>query len=116
MVSETYGNSAEAALKCVLQVPKDDPAPLAAATTRPGVAATMSTLAYPPFKAGAALFDARPHRGRAVRLEHRHVGRRHRGAEFGLDKLRRVNSAMIWPTYASIWAANCSTHGTRTRW
>ena len=53
MVSEAYGDSAEAALKHALQVPKHDPAPLAAliaaATTRLGVVATMSTLAYPPF-------------------------------------------------------------------
>ena len=53
MVSEAYGDSAEAALKHALQVPKHDPSPLAAliaaATTRLGVVATMSTLAYPPF-------------------------------------------------------------------
>src|SRR5580692_3286539 len=53
MVSEAYGDSAEAALKHALQVPKHDPAPLAAliaaATSRLGVVATMSTLAYPPF-------------------------------------------------------------------
>ena len=53
MVSEAYGGSAEAALKHALQVPKHDPTPLAAliaaATTRLGVVATMSTLAYPPF-------------------------------------------------------------------
>jgi FMN-dependent oxidoreductase (nitrilotriacetate monooxygenase family) len=53
MVSDIYGGSAEASLKHALQVPKHDPAPLAAliaaATTRLGVVATMSTLAYPPF-------------------------------------------------------------------
>ena len=53
MVSETYGGSAEAALKHALQVPKHDPSPLAAliaaATGELGVVATMSTLAYPPF-------------------------------------------------------------------
>jgi FMN-dependent oxidoreductase (nitrilotriacetate monooxygenase family) len=53
MVSEAYGESAEATLKHALQVPKHDPAPLAAliaaATSRLGVVATMSTLAYPPF-------------------------------------------------------------------
>ena len=53
MVSEAYGDSAEAALKHALQVPKHDPMPLAAliaaATSRLGVVATMSTLAYPPF-------------------------------------------------------------------
>ena len=32
--------------------------------------------------AGAALLDAGPHRRRPVRLEHRHLGRGHRGAEF----------------------------------
>ena len=53
MVSDIYGGSAEASLKHALQVPKHDPAPLAAliaaGTTRLGVVATMSTLAYPPF-------------------------------------------------------------------
>ena len=53
MVSEAYGDSAEAALKHALQVPKHDPMPLAAliaaATSRLGVVATLSTLAYPPF-------------------------------------------------------------------
>jgi FMN-dependent oxidoreductase (nitrilotriacetate monooxygenase family) len=53
MVSEAYGGSAKATLKYALQVPKHDPMPLAAmigaATSRLGVVATMSTLAYPPF-------------------------------------------------------------------
>ena len=53
MVSEAYGGSAAATLKYALQVPKHDPMPLAAmigaATSRLGVVATMSTLAYPPF-------------------------------------------------------------------
>jgi FMN-dependent oxidoreductase (nitrilotriacetate monooxygenase family) len=53
MVSEAYGGSSEATLKHALQVPKHDPMPLAAmiaaATSRLGVVATMSTLAYPPF-------------------------------------------------------------------
>src|SRR5271154_4633905 len=53
MVSEAYRHSAEATLKYCLQVPKHDPIPLAtmiaAATSRLGVVATMSTLAWPPF-------------------------------------------------------------------
>ena len=53
MVSEAYGGTAEATLKYALQVPKHDPLPLAAmigaATSKLGVVATMSTLAYPPF-------------------------------------------------------------------
>jgi FMN-dependent oxidoreductase (nitrilotriacetate monooxygenase family) len=53
MVSETYGDSSEAALKYAQTVPKHDPAPLAAllggATRHLGIVATMSTLAYPPF-------------------------------------------------------------------
>ncbi len=53
MVSEAYRGTTEAALKHVLQVPKHDPMPLAAmiaaSTSRMGVVATMSTLAYPPF-------------------------------------------------------------------
>jgi alkanesulfonate monooxygenase SsuD/methylene tetrahydromethanopterin reductase-like flavin-dependent oxidoreductase (luciferase family) len=53
MVSETYGGSAEAGLRGGVMVPKHDPAPLAVAmgmaTSRLGVVATMSTLAYPPF-------------------------------------------------------------------
>ena len=53
MVSEAYRGTAEAALKHALQAPKHDPMPLAAmiaaATSRMGVVATMSTMAYPPF-------------------------------------------------------------------
>jgi FMN-dependent oxidoreductase (nitrilotriacetate monooxygenase family) len=53
MVSEAYRGTSEATLKYGLQVPKHDPLPLAAmiaaATTRLGVVATMSTMAYPPF-------------------------------------------------------------------
>ncbi len=54
MVSEAYGGTSEVYLKHALgMVPKHDPAPLAAiiaaATTRLGVVATMSTMAYPPF-------------------------------------------------------------------
>jgi alkanesulfonate monooxygenase SsuD/methylene tetrahydromethanopterin reductase-like flavin-dependent oxidoreductase (luciferase family) len=53
MVSEAYGGTSEAALKHCLQVPKHDPIPLAAmiasGTSRMGVVATMSTMAYPPF-------------------------------------------------------------------
>jgi FMN-dependent oxidoreductase (nitrilotriacetate monooxygenase family) len=53
MVSEAYGGTAEAALKHCLQVPKHDPIPLtamiAAGTSRMGVVATMSTMAWPPF-------------------------------------------------------------------
>src|SRR3984957_10074834 len=53
MVSESCGASTEAALRHALMVPKHDPTPLAAllgaATSRMGVVATFSTLAYPPF-------------------------------------------------------------------
>lgn len=53
MVSEAYGGSPEATLKYALRVPKHDPIPLsamiAAATSKLGVVATMSTLAWPPF-------------------------------------------------------------------
>lgn len=53
MVSEAYQGTAEATLRYALQAPKHDPLPLAAmigaATTRLGVVATMSTMAYPPF-------------------------------------------------------------------
>src|SRR5271163_703010 len=53
MVSEAYRGTAEVTLKHALQVPKHDPLPLAAmiaaATSRLGVVATMSTMAYPPF-------------------------------------------------------------------
>src|ERR1700731_1255986 len=53
MVSEAYRGSAEATLKYGLQVPKHDPVPLAAmiaaAPSRLGVVATMSTMAWPPF-------------------------------------------------------------------
>jgi FMN-dependent oxidoreductase (nitrilotriacetate monooxygenase family) len=53
MVSETYGGSSEEGLKSGVMAPKHDPVPLAVAmgmaTSRLGVVATMSTLAYPPF-------------------------------------------------------------------
>ena len=53
MVSEAYRGTAEATLKHALQTPKQDPLPLAAIiaanTSRLGVVATMSTMAYPPF-------------------------------------------------------------------
>src|ERR1700726_115701 len=53
MESEAYRGTAEATLKYGLQVPKHDPVPLAAmiagATSKVGVVATMSTMAWPPF-------------------------------------------------------------------
>jgi FMN-dependent oxidoreductase (nitrilotriacetate monooxygenase family) len=53
MVSEAYGGTSEAYLKYASMAPKHDPAPLAAimaaATSRMGVVATMSTTFYPPF-------------------------------------------------------------------
>ncbi|CAL9321943.1 NtaA/DmoA family FMN-dependent monooxygenase [Streptomyces sp. SudanB182_2057] len=53
MVPESYGGSAERALRQGMVVPKHDPVPLAAAmglaTSHLGIVATLSTLAYPPF-------------------------------------------------------------------
>ena len=53
MVSEAWGGTAEMSLSQALQVPKHDPVPLAAmiaaATSRLGIVATMSTLSWPPF-------------------------------------------------------------------
>jgi FMN-dependent oxidoreductase (nitrilotriacetate monooxygenase family) len=53
MVPETFGGNAKLALKGAVQVPKHDPAPLAAVlashTKHLGIVATMSTLSYPPF-------------------------------------------------------------------
>jgi FMN-dependent oxidoreductase (nitrilotriacetate monooxygenase family) len=53
MVPEAYGHSTEATLKHAMMVPKHDPMPLAALiaaqTSKLGVVATMSTMAYPPF-------------------------------------------------------------------
>jgi long-chain alkane monooxygenase len=53
MVSEAWEGTAEMSLSQALQVPKHDPVPLAAmiaaATSRLGIVATMSTLAWPPF-------------------------------------------------------------------
>jgi FMN-dependent oxidoreductase (nitrilotriacetate monooxygenase family) len=53
MVSEAYGGTSEAYLKYASMAPKHDPAPLAAimaaATSRMGVVATMSTTFYPPY-------------------------------------------------------------------
>src|SRR5271156_2264674 len=53
LVPEAYRGSTETTLKYAHQVPKHDPVPLAAivaaATSRLGVVATMSTMAWPPF-------------------------------------------------------------------
>ncbi|WP_075214243.1 NtaA/DmoA family FMN-dependent monooxygenase [Mongoliimonas terrestris] len=53
MISDAYGGSMEAYLKYALMGPKGDPAPLAALianhTSKMGVVATLSTMAYPPF-------------------------------------------------------------------
>jgi FMN-dependent oxidoreductase (nitrilotriacetate monooxygenase family) len=53
MVPQAFGGSTELSLRNAMMVPKHDPAPLAVAmgmaTSRLGVVATMSTLAYPPF-------------------------------------------------------------------
>jgi long-chain alkane monooxygenase len=53
MISDSYGGSTEAYLKHAIMGPKHDPAPLAALlganTTRMGIVATLSTMAYPPF-------------------------------------------------------------------
>jgi FMN-dependent oxidoreductase (nitrilotriacetate monooxygenase family) len=53
MISEAYGGTMEAYLKYAVMGPKNDPAPLAALiganTSKLGVVATLSTLAYPPF-------------------------------------------------------------------
>lgn len=53
MISDAYGGSMEAYLKNAIMVPKHDPMPLAALiganTSRMGVVATMSTMAWPPF-------------------------------------------------------------------
>jgi FMN-dependent oxidoreductase (nitrilotriacetate monooxygenase family) len=53
MLSEAYGGSTRQYLKSAIQVPKHDPAPLAAVigaqTSHLGIAATLSTLGYPPF-------------------------------------------------------------------
>ena len=91
MVSEAYGDSAEAALKHALQVPKHDPMPLAALISRGHNAAWRRRhdvhAGLSAVHAGAALLDAGPHRRRPVRLEHRHLGEDTAAQNFGLDKL-----------------------------
>ncbi|MGB9646365.1 MAG: LLM class flavin-dependent oxidoreductase [Stellaceae bacterium] len=85
MVSDAWGGTAEMSLGQALQVPKHDPVPLAAmiaaATSRLGIVATMSTLAWPPFMLARVSTTIRPHRGRPVRLEHRHQWRGRRRTE-----------------------------------
>jgi FMN-dependent oxidoreductase (nitrilotriacetate monooxygenase family) len=53
MVPQAFGGTTELSLRNAMMVPKHDPVPLAVAmgmaTTRLGIVATMSTLAYPPF-------------------------------------------------------------------
>ncbi len=68
MVSEAYGGTSEAYLKHATMAPKHDPAPLAAimaaATSKMGVVATMSTTFHPPFMLARlrSTLDARRHR------------------------------------------------------
>jgi long-chain alkane monooxygenase len=91
MLSEAYGGSTEHYLKHAIQVPKHDPAPLAALmgsnTTRLGVVATMSTLGYPPFLL-ARLSATIDHLTRG-RFGWNIVtsGEDHAAQNFGLDKL-----------------------------
>jgi FMN-dependent oxidoreductase (nitrilotriacetate monooxygenase family) len=53
MVPQAFGGTTELSLRNAMMVPKHDPAPLAVAmgmaTSRLGIVATLSTLAYPPF-------------------------------------------------------------------
>src|SRR6202011_1690622 len=68
MVSEAYGGNSDVYLKYATMAPKHDPAPLAAimaaATSKMGVVATMSTTFYPPLRWAIAA-AATPKRGRA---------------------------------------------------
>jgi hypothetical protein len=86
MLSEAYGGSSRHYLKNGMQVPKHDPAPLAAVmgaqTSHLGIVATLSTLGYHPFSPGAPVRHHRPHQQGQVRLEHRHQRRGRSGAEF----------------------------------
>jgi long-chain alkane monooxygenase len=100
MVSEAWGGTAEMSLSHALQVPKHDPVPLAAmiaaATSKLGIVATMSTLAWPPFMLARA----------AVTIDHIAGGRfgwnivtsgeDAAAQQFGLDKLppRELRYAM----------------------
>jgi FMN-dependent oxidoreductase (nitrilotriacetate monooxygenase family) len=91
MLSEAYGGSTEHYLKHAIQVPKHDPAPLAALmgskTKSIGVVATMSTLGYPPFLL-ARLSATIDHLTRG-RFGWNIVtsGEDHAAQNFGLDKL-----------------------------
>ena len=86
MVSEAWKGTSEGTLKWALQAPKHDPLPLAAmigtATSRLGVVATMSTMAYPPFMLARLGHHARPYLRRPLRLEHRDHRRGHRCPKF----------------------------------
>jgi alkanesulfonate monooxygenase SsuD/methylene tetrahydromethanopterin reductase-like flavin-dependent oxidoreductase (luciferase family) len=86
MLSDAFGHSTEMYLKKAIMLPKHDPAPLAAliaaSTTRLGIVATLSTMAYPPFLLARLCADARQYRRGALRLEYRDQRRRHGGAEF----------------------------------
>ena len=100
MVSEAYRGTAEATLKYGLQVPKHDPVPLAAmiaaATSRLGVVATMSTMAWPPFMLARVGNNDRSYRRRPVRLEYRHQWRGHRGAEFRPRQIAAARTALCY--------------------
>src|ERR1700730_14778201 len=85
LVPEAYRGSTETTLKYAQQVPKHEPVPLpamvAAATSRLGVVATMSPLAWPPFMLARASKHDRPHCRRPFRLEYRDQRRGSRSPE-----------------------------------
>jgi long-chain alkane monooxygenase len=117
MVSEAYRGTSEATLKHVLQVPKHDPLPLAAmiaaATTRLGVVATMSTLAYPPFMLARLASTIDHISGGRFGWNIVTSGEDAAAQNFGMDKLPPRDTR--WRMSMWIWSANSSNPGSRMR-
>ena len=120
MISDAYGGTTEAYLKNAIKGPQHDPAPLAAmigaSTSRLGVVATMSTMAYPPFML-ARLSSTLDH------ICHGRFGwnivtsrRGLRRAELRHGRIAAAaGRATTWPTSTSSCASSCGAAGTTTR-
>ena len=119
MVSEAYGGSMETYLKHALLVPQHDPAPLAAlmasATSRLGIAITLSTMGYPPFllaRLCRTLDHISPDGSPGTSSQLRRIMRRRIS---GWISCRTVSFVTIRQMSTWTWFANSSIHGNRTQ-
>jgi hypothetical protein len=120
MVSDVYTAARPSlTLKDALQVPKHDPMPLAAMigsqTSKLGVVATMSTLAYPPFMLARLRHDSTISPAAASAGTSSPAARTLAAQNFGMEAMPRTTCAMRWPTNMSIWSTRLfDVVGTRT--